>query len=80
VCFLEFCNGGDMEAMLSSENRALNNRQLLVFTTQVASGLQFLHSQNIAHRYVLHLTSSDRACSLSCVSRGLAWVFFFLFR
>lgn len=50
ICFMEYCNGGDMQMWLDRSERPLDFRELVVFTTQVASGIQFLHSINVTHR------------------------------
>ncbi|KAF1315750.1 Ulk/ulk protein kinase, partial [Globisporangium splendens] len=46
---LEYCAGGDL-ATLMKANHGLTEEQARLFMSQLASGLQFLRSQNVVHR------------------------------
>ncbi|KAJ0409487.1 hypothetical protein P43SY_002377 [Pythium insidiosum] len=46
---LEYCAGGDLAAVMKS-TRGLAEEQARVYMSQLASGLQFLRSQNVVHR------------------------------
>ncbi|GLE00307.1 hypothetical protein PINS_up009035 [Pythium insidiosum] len=46
---LEYCAGGDLAAVMKS-TRGLTEEQARIYMSQLASGLQFLRSQNVVHR------------------------------
>ncbi|DAZ95761.1 TPA: hypothetical protein N0F65_010263 [Lagenidium giganteum] len=46
---LEYCAGGDISDLIKS-SRGLSEQQARLYMSQLASGLQFLRSQNVVHR------------------------------
>jgi serine/threonine protein kinase len=46
---MEYYSGGTLMQALGSDSRVLGWRQRITLALQVASGLQYLHEQGIAH-------------------------------
>lgn len=53
---MEYADGGTLAQYLSSLEKPLEEREIIIMFQQIVAAMRHIHEHNILHRYVLKLT------------------------